>query len=352
MFFLFRNYPLTRSLFCNPNQSIKSGGALNLDDMLSDLTSNPLADLAPGNGGGSGGGSTIAKRKRGLVTPQSARSRRTPLSSGSMASSRNGLSTGRGTVGAKRPPPIPKTSWTVRDYEDADVGGNDKDDDSEAIGGGTFMEDDSGEGGVLDDGSPPPPLQFNEEGGDAAMSAMGDEEEGNRDGVGEAAGGVMGTGVGAKTTVVGGEGGVVVDTVVVDARNAATAEEARSGTTAAGTATAGEAAGAVAKPRSRFARMKETNDISVTAAAEAALRPKPAPLASAAAAAAVAAANGKDTEGGKSGAGVGSGYMPSLDFQGPQYALSDAPSTPAGALPSTSAWLLKVWRVAEFGVVL
>ncbi|CAM9294512.1 unnamed protein product, partial [Scytosiphon promiscuus] len=62
--------------------SAGGGGALNLDDMLSDLTSNPIASLAPGNGHGSGPSSAssssssasaagiLSKRRRGLVTPQ------------------------------------------------------------------------------------------------------------------------------------------------------------------------------------------------------------------------------------------------------------------------------------------
>lgn len=287
------------------------GGALNLDDMLSDLTSNPIASLAPGNGHNSGPSSAssssssastaaiLSKRRRGLVTPQSARSRRSSAGGGSTAS--------RGSAG--RRPPVP-SAWTVRDYEDDAGAGGDGD-------FGDHGDGDFGDGGVEHfDG---------EEGADVAGGGDGD----------------------ATMQDVGAENQSGAAAAVVESSSAASESEKKLTAAAAvvpleapGDKAAAPAAPA-AKPRSRFARLKETNDIAVTAAAEAALRPKAEAVEKApvsATGAAVATAKGGD---GKA-TGVGSTYMPSLEFQGPQYALSEAPSTSAGTVANASSWLQKV----------
>ncbi|CBJ49021.1 conserved unknown protein [Ectocarpus siliculosus] len=273
-----------------------AGGGLNLDDMLSDLTSNPIADLAPGNGNSSSGGPSsssssampLSRRKRGLVTPQSARSRR---SYGSTAS--RGSSAGGGGSDSRRPP-VP-SAWTVRDYEDDPGASGDGGDD---VGGFEHFdgEEDAGDGdAAMEDAS------------DSIIAAAAENEAGDTASDGAAAAAAAG----------GDEKKELA--AVVSPEPPATA-----------TAAAAPAAAASAKPRSRFARMKETNDIAVTAAAEAALRPKTVEEKPAAAAAAVR----------KDGEGKGS-YMPSLEFQGPQYSLSEAPSTPAGSVASASSWLQK-----------
>lgn len=288
--------------------------------MLSDLTSNPIADLTPGTGLGSSSSSTSAmmsKRKRGLVTPQSARSRRSSAassssnSSSSMASNRGSTPRGHASLGGgARRPPVP-SSWTVRDYEDTEAGAGGETGDE---GGDDFdvaMNDSSTNATVYFDGE-------GEGGGgqgeDAAGAAAGSVES-DADGDGEG---------GAKRAAV----------VSPEAHGGISGETAGTG--------AGEGGETGApKPRSRFARMKETNNIAVTAAAEAALRPKPMPV------------EEKEKEEGKeAGAGgkvgeeaagkAGNNYMPSLEFQGPQYELSEAPSTSASSVPSASAWLQKV----------
>lgn len=265
--------------------------------MLSDLTSNPIADLAPGTGnsGPSSSSSTMPKRKRGLVTPQSARSRR---SSG-------------GGGGSARRPPVP-SAWTVRDYEDDAGASADGDYGDDDVGGVEHFdgEDDGGDAGGADGDA--------DADGDAAMRDAGAAGA-------AAAAAVVGSGE-ASSTSAGGE----------KAAAAAVSPEAPEGEPAA-------AAAAAAKPRSRFARLKESNDIAVTAAAEEALRPKKPEIADKGPAAAAAA--GKGGGEGKAAAaagGVGSSYMPSLEFQGPQYSLSEAPSTSAGSVPSASSWLQKV----------
>ncbi|CAN0219247.1 unnamed protein product, partial [Ectocarpus sp. 12 AP-2014] len=276
-----------------------AGGALNLDDMLSDLTSNPIADLAPGNGNSSSGGPSsssssampLSKRKRGLVTPQSARSSRSYGSSASRRSSAGGGGS------ASRRPPVP-SAWTVRDYEDDPGASGDGGDD---VGGFENFdgEEDPGDGdATMEDAS------------DSVVAAAAENDAGDAASDGAAA-----------TAAAGGE----------EKKELAAVVSPEPPATAAATA---PAAAPAAKPRSRFARMKETNDIAVTAAAEAALRPKTVEEKPAAPAPAVAAAVGKDGE------GKGS-YMPSLEFQGPQYSLSEAPSTPAGSVASASSWLQK-----------
>ncbi len=279
------------------------GGALNLDDMLSDLTSNPIAALAPGTGvsgpsASSSASAMLSKRKRGLVTPQSARSRRSSGGGGSTAS--------RGS-GTGRRPPVP-SAWTVRDYEDdaaasadGDFGGGDDDDDDDAGGGFEHFDgEDAGDG-------------------DATMRDAGTE----KDAAAAAAAAVVESG----DTVPAAGGGQQKPPAA-----AVVSPEAPGGAAAAA---------AAAKPRSRFDRLKETNDIAVTAAAEAALRPKKTDAAEKDGAAA-AAADGKVNE--KAAGGVGSSYMPSLEFQGPQYSLGEAPSVPAGSVPSASSWLQKVGK--------
>lgn len=272
------------------------GGALNLDDMLSDLTSNPIADLAPGTGGSgpSSSSSTVPKRKRGLVTPQSARSRR---------SSGGGSTASRGSIGGSaRRPPVP-SAWTVRDYEDDAGASADGDYGDDNVGGVEHFdgEDDGGDAGDAD--------------GDAAMQ--------DARAAGAAAAAAVVESGDASSAAAGGAEKV--------AAAAAVSPEAPEGEPAA-------AAAAAAKPRSRFARLKESNDIAVTAAAEEALRPKKPEIAEKD----PAAVAGKGGEGKVAAGGVGSSYMPSLEFQGPQYSLSEAPSTSAGSVPSASSWLQKV----------
>ena len=294
------NKNVTNSLFLT-GRSIYAGGAggggaLNLDDMLSDLTSNPIADLAPGTGGSgpSSSSSTVPKRKRGLVTPQSARSRR---------SSGGGSTASRGSIGGSaRRPPVP-SAWTVRDYED-DVGASaDGDYGDDDVGGVEHFdgEDDGGDAGDAD--------------GDAAMQ--------DARAAGEAAAAVVESGD-ASSSAAGGAEKVAA---------AAVSPEAPEGEPAA--------AAAAAKPRSRFARLKESNDIAVTAAAEEALRPKKPEIAEKD----PAAVAGKGGESKVAAGGVGSSYMPSLEFQGPQYSLSEAPSTSAGSVPSATSWLQKVHMI-------
>lgn len=315
-FFTYPRVPILCS--CLPPVRMKSDtkGGLNLDDMLSDLTSNPIADLAPGTGNSS---AAMGKRKRGLVTPQSARSRRSSLgTSGSSASSssmpRGRASLGGGGGGARRPP-VP-SSWTVRDYEDTEAGN----------GGEAGEEDDddfNNETGAIDFGGQDDADE--EEDGVADDVAMQDQAEALPNAGGAVVSDVDGKDVGNDGDGAADEAAAVISPDAVD-------EPAK-------TVGAAAAEAAVSKPRSRFARMKDTNDIAVTEAAEAALRPKPAsvekeavPTGGERAAAGAAAAR----------AGVGSNYMPSLDFQGPQYVLSEAPSTPASSAPNASAWLQKV----------
>ncbi|CAN0008467.1 unnamed protein product, partial [Laminaria digitata] len=306
----------------------RGGGGLNLDDMLSDLTSNPIAELAPGTGLGSSSSSSasamISKRKRGLVTPQSARSRRSSAassssnSSSSMASNRGSTPRGRASLGGggggggggARRPPVP-SSWTVRDYEDTEAGA-----------GGEAGD----EGGDDFDGA------MNDSSINASVFFDGEEEGGGGRG-GQCEGATAAATVGGEV-----ETGVSGDDEGDSKRAAVVSPEAPGGVAGE---TAGEGDGGetgAAKPRSRFARMKEANDIAVTAAAEAALRPKPVPVVE-------KEKTGEEGAGGKGGeeaAGkAGSNYMPSLDFQGPQYELSEAPSTSAGSVPSASAWLQK-----------
>ncbi|CAM9333284.1 unnamed protein product, partial [Ectocarpus fasciculatus] len=277
-----------------------AGGALNLDDMLSDLTSNPIADLAPGNGNSSSGGPSsssssampLSKRKRGLVTPQSARSRRSYGSTASRGSSSAGS--------ASRRPPVP-SAWTVRDYEDDPGASGDGDND--------IVGDDVG-GFEHFDGE--------EDANDAGDVAMEDASDSGTAGAAAAAAANDAGDAAGAAAAAGGEEKELAAVVSPEAP---------------ATAAAPVAVAAAAKPRSRFARMKETNNIAVTAAAEAALRPKIVEEKPAAAATAAAAA-------GKGGEGKGS-YMPSLEFQGPQYSLSEAPSTPAGSVASASSWLQK-----------
>lgn len=296
--------------------------------MLSDLTSNPIADLAPGTGLGSSSSSSasamMSKRKRGLVTPQSARSRRSSAassssnSSSSMASNRGSTPRGRSSLGGggsgggggggggARRPPVP-SNWTVRDYEDTEAGAG-------------------GEAG--------------DEGGDDFDGAMNDSSINSTvffDGEGEEAGG----GVQREGATAAAVGSVQADAGGDDEggakRSAVVSPEAPGGVPGktAGPVE-GEGTGAP-KPRSRFARMKETNNIAVTAAAEAALRPKASPVEE------KKEGEGAGEKGGEEAAGkAGSNYMPSLEFQGPQYELSEASSTSASSVPSASAWLQKV----------
>lgn len=303
------------------------GGSLNLDDMLSDLTSNPLASLAPGSGGG--GGASAAKRKRGLVTPQSGRS--------SVSSRRSSLASGvsgRAGAGAGRRPPIPSTSWTVRDYEETDAAGG-----SDGGGAADGMDMDDDFAGVADEG----PFDDGDTGASGTATAVEAQQDDSKD---------------VKTAAAAGEQESEAIAADKDNSDDSNKDDSISGVSAATThATAGAvsggdeagevgaegAAGATtgapaAKPRSRFARMKENNDIAVTPAAEAALRPKPPAIVDGAG----VNGEGKGAEGGSGGAGGKSSYMPSLEFQGPQYALGDSVSVPTGAVPSTSSWLHKV----------
>lgn len=282
--------------------------------MLSDLTSNPIADLAPGTGNSGPSSSSssmpVSKRKRGLVTPQSARSRR---------SSGGGSTASRGSIGGSaRRPPVP-SAWTVRDYEDDTAASADGDYGDDDVGGVEHFDGEDGEADATGDGD-----------GDAAMQD-----------VGASVATVVESGEASSGAAAGGEEKPVA------AAAAVVSPEAPGGQPAA------------AKPRSRFARLKETNDIEVTAAAEEALRPKKPEIAEKDPAAAV---DGKMGGEGKAAAGgVGSSYMPSLEFQGPQYSLSEAPSTSAGSVPSASSWLQKVqdcveyltlWYCSSFGVPL
>ena len=201
------------------------------------------------------------------------------------------------------------STWTVRDYEDTEpgpggeVGGAEEDD------FGAAMDDDRGDVAV----------EYPEEEA-YTHTHNGEKTEGGEK---AAASVVAESGCGGSTqkvTVVSPEGGEEEEnTEVVPA--------------------AAIDPSAIAKPRSRFARMKETNDIAVTAAAAAALRPKTEIKKEEEG----SQANGGAADTGKGG-NVGSGYMPSLDFQGPHYELSEAPGTSAGSIPSTSSWLQKVRR--------
>lgn len=296
--------------------------------MLSDLTSNPLADLAPG----SGGLSAMAKRKRGLVTPQS---RRSSLASSNLSStSRTGGSSSRG-----RRPPVPSAGWTVRDYEETEAaGGSDEaaGDDGYDGGGALDMEDDYS--GVVDDGG-----QFDDK-IDHAMEQDADEGKGGEKVTTTTRATITPAGSAAeadseKDNKTAGDGKRIEDFAVVSPDGPA----ASSATSASGDAAASPGAGAAAKPRSRFARMKETNHIAVTAAAEAVLKPKPKPgvgLAGRDVADAASKADGKAGDGG--GKGGSRNYVPSLDFHGPQYALNESTTTPSAAAPSTSSWLQTV----------
>lgn len=292
-------YRIVFFFFCDGAGGSSGGGGLNLDDMLSDLTSNPIADLAPGTGSSgpsSASSASLSKRKRGMVTPQSARSRR---------SSTYGSTSSRGSSAGSsgRRPPVP-SAWTVRDYEDDAGASGDADDDGDVDGVQHFDGDNEDATGDSD----------------AAMQDVDITGESSRSDPGAAAAATADESgdVASEEAAAGGE-----------TKPAAVSPETPAGETAA-----------AAKPRSRFARLKETNNIAVTAAAEAALYPKKAESIKKEPEAAAAAVDGKGGEG-KAG-GVGSSYMPSLEFQGPQYSLNAAPSTPAGAVPSTSSWLQKV----------
>lgn len=267
-----------------------AGGGLNLDDMLSDLTSNPIANLASGNGFDSK--STASKRKKGLTTPQSSRFRRSPISGS--ASLANAVPRG----GARRSS-VP-SSWTVRDYEDTEAGGIEEDD---------FRAS-------MDDGGIDIPGGSAEEEEDVPMHDEDKPLEGKMSGPAKQAA--------AGDAVSGGAEKVPVVSQETEEDKTLVAPEPV------------EDSAAAAKPRSRFARMKETNDIAVTAAAEAVLRPKPEVTD-------VLQPMGQGTDVGKRGV-VGNNYKPSLDFQGPQYELSEAPVTPAGSIPNTSSWLHKVQK--------
>ncbi|CAM9742808.1 unnamed protein product, partial [Ectocarpus sp. 4 AP-2014] len=189
-------------------------------------------------------------------------------------------------------PPVP-SAWTVRDYEDDPGASGDGGDD---VGGFEHFdgEEDAGDGDAAA-----------EDASDSGIAAASENDAGDAASDGAAA-----------AAAAGGD----------DKKELAAVVSPESPATVA----AAPAAAAAAKPRSRFARMKETNNIAVTAAAEAARRSKTVEEKPAAAAAAV----------GKDGEGKGS-YMPSLEFQGPQYSLSEAPSTPAGSVASASSWLQK-----------
>lgn len=278
------------------HQIMRAGGGLNLDDMLSDLTSNPIANLASGNGFDSK--SAASKRKKGLTTPQSSRFRRSPIS-GSVPLA-NAVPRGHASlVGGDnaRRSSVP-SSWTVRDYEDTEAGGIEEDDFRAAmdsggvdIPGGSAEEE---ENVAMHDGGKPLEDKMS---GPAKQAEAGD----------------AGSGGVEKVPVVSQE--TEVDKTLVAPEPV-------------------EDSAAVAKPRSRFARMKEANNIAVTAAAEAVLRPKPEVTD-------VLQPMGQGPDVGKGGV-VRNNYMPSLDFQGPQYELSEAPVTPAGSIPNTSSWLHKV----------
>lgn len=270
--------------------------------MLSDLTSNPIANLASGNGFESK--SAASKWKKGLTTPQSSRSRRSSISgSGSLA---NAVPRGRASLGggdSTRRSPVP-SSWTVRDYEDTEVGPGGE------VGG---MEEDDFRAAMDNGGVDIPGGSAEEEEEDVAMHNGDKPLEGKTSGPAkQAAVAEAGSGGAEKVPLVSQE---------TEEKTLVAPEPVE------------DSAKAV-KPRSRFARMKETNDIAVTAAAEAVLRPKPEVKE-------VLQPMGQGPDVGKVGA-VGSNYMPSLDFQGPQYELSEAPVTSAGSIPSTSCWLHKV----------
>lgn len=321
--------------------------------MLSDLTSNPLASLAPGRGGGGGGGiSSASKRKRGLVTPQSARS--------SVSSSRrSSLASGGGLGRSSKRALVSSASWTVRDYEDMNAGGYGDGDGAMDIG------DDFA--GVADDG----PFESGGDGSGSCSTLMeqqqeetqtkmeGDRKDGdesndeqqmymNKPTVDEKNRGksnieLTNKSDGDEDSGKDGNSSAVVSTVV-------SPDEAMID---GSVAPMGEAA--AAKPRSRFDRMKEANDITVTPGAEAALRLKPKPTMGEDTGNADKKLEGKvgGAAGGKEG--MGSSYMPSLEFQGPEYALGEATSVPSAAVPSTSSWLQKVFvtdvcRVVWLGV--
>lgn len=247
------------------------------------------------------------------MTPQSARSRRSSSSSA-----------GGGGSGGRRPP-VP-SAWTVRDYEDdAGAGGDD------AAGGGGG--DEFGGGVEHFDGG-------EEEYGAGAANA-GDNDSARGDGDATMQDVVEGKNGAASAVVVSTESGSAAG---ASAASGGGGESKPPAAVVSPEAPTGDIPAAV-KPRSRFARMKETNDIAVTAAAEEALRPKAEPVEKV-----VPVPGGEAKSGGGGGVGSGSSYMPSLEFQGPQYSLSEAPSMPAGSVASASSWLHKVGGVVLAGL--
>lgn len=267
-----------------------------------------------------------------MLTPESVRSPRryslgSNLGSASLARERNNA---RESSGARRSSNSSAT-WTVRDYEEDEPGAAGGDEVSmEPATPMDYDDDDDGEerNRLVErhaSGSSSPRLAPKFDGGgddddDAMVARDGAEDDAS-----------AGNGVAAKAEELAGS-----------AQETVLEESAASRDASAGGESAMKESEAIGgtRPRSRFERMKETNAISVTAAAEAVLRPNQDPASDKSDAAG---------DGGDAGKGAlkkadhpGGGYMPSLDFQGPQYSLSEAPSTPAGALPSTSSWLRKV----------